>query len=167
MTKRVRLRAAKKLGVKGVSASIWKRGFAYIIDLVVIYFVIWIPFKQYISSSVEINNHNFSGALRSVYTAGFGWDMLFISSILAILTVLYWALLEWKVGQSVGKIAMGLYVVSEDGERGRFVQYLVRNVTKISFLVLLLDCLYFFKTKHQRYFESLSGTRVVEYGGNC
>lgn len=150
---------AKKGEQKIIPAPLWKRLFAYAVDLIVVNFVIFPPFKPYFPVVVE--SASWLEAFKSFYNISFAWNMILISTVLAILTILYWTLLEWKLGQSAGKILIGIHVVAGKN-KANFFQCLIRNATKISPAVLFLDCLYLFKTKNLRYFEKLSGTMVVE-----
>jgi len=72
--------------------------------------------------------------------------------------------MEWKFNQSVGKILLGLVVVSTTKKTLTFGQALTRNVTKLSNILLILDCINIFKDKkkNQRYFEKISKTQVLE-----
>jgi len=156
---KISLEKRVKLKKDLIHAPLWKRVFAYFIDAIIVNLVIFPPFKPYLSITVAESNSIFE-TLRSALSINLSLNMILISTSIAILTVLYWALLEWRLNQSIGKLVMGLYVVAEK-KAPTFTQCLTRNITKISPFVLLLDCLYLFKTKNQRYFEKLSGTNVM------
>lgn len=128
-------------------ASLWKRGLAYLVDVFLIYIIIMIPFKN----NLELIKTEMPS------------DLLAISFLIAILSLFYWAILEYKIQQSVGKMLFRIYVKSRT-KKLSFWQCLVRNLTKMSMFFLFLDCLYLLITRgHQRYFERLSGTEVVGY----
>ena len=71
--------------------------------------------------------------------------------------------MEWRFNQSVGKILLKLTVKNLTKKPVTFTQALVRNLTKLSTIVLLIDCIFIIKSKkNQRYFERLSKTQVTE-----
>ena len=77
------------------------------------------------------------------------------------LTLIYWSLSEYIFYQSPGKFAFNIYVRSKEKEL-KFWQCLIRNVTKISLILLFLDSLkVILKKDYQRYFEKISKTEVV------
>ena len=80
---------------------------------------------------------------------------------MGILTILYWAVLEYKLGQTPGKMLMKIRVRSLNAQL-TFKQCIFRNITKLSFLLLLLDTLYTFKSGNQRFFDTLAQTQVIE-----
>ena len=88
------------------------------------------------------------------------WALL-IGFIVSILTILYWTILEYKIQQTIGKALMNLYVQSRT-KKLSFTQILLRNITKISAPLLILDTIYMFKTKTLRFTEILSNTYVIE-----
>jgi len=80
-----------------------------------------------------------------------------------IIIVLYWSVLEWKIGQSLGKYIMHIYVKTTIRKsKLKYWQCFIRNLSKISSLLLVLDCIFFIWSKNQRFLERLSKTIVVE-----
>lgn len=155
-----------KLKVKLFPAALWKRAFAYVIDVFVINLIIIMPFQKVL----EELGKGFSGKgffeaykiLTQVELQAVLPKLLFIFTIISFLSVLYWAILEYKIGQSVGKILFNVYVKSQT-EKLTFWQCFLRNVTKVSTLPLILDASYMIFTRsYQRYFEKISKTFVVE-----
>ncbi|MDP3917498.1 MAG: RDD family protein [Nanoarchaeota archaeon] len=141
-------------------APLWRRAFAYVIDLIFIMAVVFLPMKNLYGGA-------YSGDFESIYgffsqAGDFSFGFFMYSLIVAVLTILYWALLEYYIGQSVGKIAMGIRVVNLEKIKLKFMQCFTRNISKASTFVLLLDVLYGVVKKDQRrYFEVISNTRVV------
>ena len=66
--------------------------------------------------------------------------IVIMTLVIAVLSLLYWSVLEYKLGQSLGKMLFKLYVVSETGKL-TFAQTLVRNIPKTSSLLLIIDSL--------------------------
>lgn len=155
-----------KLKVSFFPASLWKRAFAYIIDSFVINLIITMPFQKPLAElSKGIADKSFLEAYKALLQTDFQAvlpKLFFMFTITAALSVLYWAILEYKTGQSVGKILFNIHVKSQT-EQLTFWQCFLRNITKISTLPLILDTGYMILTKgYQRYFEKLSRTVVVE-----
>lgn len=133
-------------------AVFWKRGIAFVIDSIVISFIISTPF----ASAITIESNNLLETFQTTLTTEF----FLITLIIAILTLTYWSILEWQFQQSVGKVVLKLKVKSIKKQL-TFKQALTRNITKISTIILLIDCLNILKKKNQRYFEKISNTKVV------
>ena len=140
---------------KALPARFWKRGIAYIIDSLIISFIILSPFAGFLESE--------PGSFFSLMQMTFTWEYLSLSLVIAILTLAYWSFLEYKFNQSIGKIFLRLKVNSNK-RKLTFNQVFLRNVTKLSTILVLLDCLYILKNKkkNQRYFEKMSNTYVTE-----
>ncbi len=145
-------------------APLWKRVFAYFIDLAIINLFVAFPFQGIMQKFVDIETNNFSSLLNFFKGSPETTKVLFFTSlIMSILTVLYWAILEFKIQQSVGKIILKIHVRSTKKGNLRFSQCLVRNITKISLIPIILDSVYMIFTKsHQRYFEKMSNTEVID-----
>jgi len=79
-----------------------------------------------------------------------------------LLLGVYTAIAESSSDQTIGKRWMGMRVVSETGTRISFGQALVRQLPMV-FSVIWVDALFaLFTERHQRAFEMLSRTRVVQ-----
>ncbi len=140
-------------------SPLWKRAFAYIIDILIIQFIIIMPFKPLLSASTNIKTF---AAFKSQLLAQSTGELLIVGIVIAILSILYWAVFEYKFNQSIGKMAFNIFVSSQRKQL-TFVQCFLRNISKISTLVLVADALYILLTRgHQRYLERLSMTEVLE-----
>ena len=147
-------------------ALIWKRIAAFFIDLMIINLVVLLPFRALFRSIIP-KDYSFSEAYRLL---GSSTDYTsFISSVsvvVSILVMLYFLMLEKKMSQSIGKMLMKIYVISDDKVLKTW-QLLVRNIVFIPIfpfvLLWILDPLFMFFTKtNQRLTEILGKTRVVE-----
>lgn len=144
----------------GKSVAVWKRILAYIIDSIVISFIIIGPMTASIENKFEeLSYSKIISQFSSLFDTNF-WLVMFFSLLLVLI---YWTFLEWKFNQSVGKVIMNLSVENVDKKPLIFSQALIRNISKLSTLVLLIDFLYMlFNKGDQRYFEKLSNTHVIE-----
>jgi len=154
----------KKRGMRAFyTAPLWKRVFAYIVDLFIVNLVIVLPFRSYLGRQlISDNNISISDLTILLFNnQNAFYSVLFVLIVISIPTILYWTLLEYFVNQSVGKILFKIKVISSDGDL-KFSQALLRNITKVSILTIALDTLYLLKSGGIRYLEKHSKTRVVE-----
>ncbi len=148
-----------------VDTSFWKRFIAYLVDIIIVDIIVAWPFQKTIDNFTS----GFSSNVFAVYTS-LNSNPDFISSMLpslallflitSLLTIAYWAVLEYKTKQSIGKMLMRITVKS-DYKLLTLNQCIVRNISKISGILLLIDCIGLIGS-HQRFLERLSNTRVVE-----
>jgi uncharacterized RDD family membrane protein YckC len=94
-----------------------------------------------------------------------GWGgFLLTPFIYGIFLVLYSAILEmtWN-GQTVGKKLLGLQVHTTNGSARTFDKEFIRNITKIYWLLLLLDWLLAIisTSKQQKYTDRMANTIVL------
>lgn len=155
-----------KLKMQLFPAPLWKRAFAYVIDVFVVNLIIVLPFQKVLEElGSELVNKSFFETYKVLLQTDLRAllpKLFFIFTIISFLSVLYWAILEHKIGQSVGKILFNIYVRSQT-EKLTFWQCFLRNVTKVSTLPLILDASYMIFTRgYQRYFEKISKTFVAE-----
>jgi len=138
---------------RGEPATFFRRFAAYFLDTIIIGLVITLPFGYAYGSGM--------GSFEALNSAGFSIKTFLLSMFIAGLTVLYWAILEYKLRQSIGKMILGIYVKPLT-KKFTFWQALLRNLTKISSLLLILDCVYMFCMKtNQRFMETLAETEVL------
>ena len=137
-------------------AAFWRRVIAYIIDVMVVSFVVVGPFSNKLVTSVEGESvMELFANVQSTFTT----EAFIIGIVVSLLTLLYWTFLEWKFNQSVGKMLLRIQVFPK---KISFNQAMLRNVTKLSTFILVLDVVYMFVTKgNQRFFEKLSNTMVI------
>ena len=134
-----------------VFVKLWKRVVAYFIDIVILNLVVVYPFKGFFGNFEE-----------DVSLNEFSIEIVMVFLIISAMTVAYWSILEYFLKQSVGKSLLNIYVRSTEKELN-FWQCVLRNLSKVSILVLFIDCLrIIFKKEHQRYLEKLSKTEVFD-----
>jgi len=140
-------------------ASLLKRTFAYLIDVIVVNFVIMWPFKEIIN----IKTDNFSETYNILAsTPGLTYKLFLSFLVIGTLSILYWAVFEYRIKQSIGKMIMNISVKPLSGELS-FRAAVLRNLSKISSLLLAFDVAYMlYKKTNQRYLEELSNTEVIE-----
>ena len=147
-------------------ALIWKRIAAFFIDVIVINLVVLFPFRK-LFQSISPKDYSFSEAYKILSTGtNYSSFITHISFVMSILIILYFLMLEKKMGQTIGKMLMRIYVVSDNNNLKAW-QLLTRNLAFIPIfpfvLLWIIDPLFMFFTKtNQRLTEILSRTRVVE-----
>lgn len=131
---------------------VWRLA-AYIIDAVIVYVVLAVL--------------TFLIALPALFTGGIPlFGVLFggVAFLWGIVFVLYFAAMESSSGASIGKKALGLKVVSKTGANPNLAEAFVRNISKIYWLLLLLDVivgLAISKGYQEKYSDHFMGTKVV------
>ena len=145
--------------MKQAPAKFWKRVVAYIIDSIIISFIITTPFTSALTTKEVTNFTELYAYLQTTFSTTF----LMMSLIIALLTLVYWTILEWKFQQTPGKVFLKLTVISKKKPIS-FKQALVRNITKLSTIILIIDCIGIIrnKTTKQRFFEKITNTQVIE-----
>lgn len=129
-----------------------KRGLAFLIDLAIVDLVITRPLSKLVD---EEFNEIFD--LLNISA-----ELIVLSLLIGFFGVFYWAILEYKIGQTLGAMIFKLRAKSLNGSIS-FSQALLRNATKISIALLLIDSInIIFSEKKQRYFEAFSKTVTVE-----
>ena len=147
-------------------AMIWKRIAAFFIDVMILNIFVLFPFRSLFQKIIP-KEYSFSEALKLLGTsADFSGFLTSLSFTIAVLMIMYFYLLEKKLGQTIGKYIMKIYVVSDNNELKAW-HVLVRNTVFIPvfpfILLWILDPLFMFLTKtNQRLTEILSKTKVVE-----
>lgn len=141
------------------AAALWKRAVAYFIDVLVVNLIIVLPFRKLLEFP--------SGSFSEVYSylssyPEITYSLFFVLLSVSLLMVLYWAVFEYKLSQTIGKMAMNISVKSVSGKMS-FRSAFVRSISKMSSFLLFLDFLYLvYKKSNQRYLEVLSNTEVVD-----
>jgi len=145
-------------------ASIWKRLVAFVIDFAIINLVIFSPFRELIIRILPATDFT---ALQATLSSDPKLTTLLVAVLMiaGLFSLLYFAILEYCCGMTVGKRMMRISVVSDNGMR--FWQCLVRNLYFIPItplpLLWIADPLYLlFSSTNSTLLERLSRTRTVE-----
>ena len=147
-------------------ALLWKRIAAFFIDMVIINLIVLFPFRRLFQSIIP-KDYSFSEAYRLLSTSTDYTSLItLISFVMSVLIIVYFLMMERKMGQTIGKMLMKIYVVGDNNTLKAW-QLLTRNLVFIPIfpfvLLWMLDPLFMFFTKtNQRLSEILSKTRVVE-----
>ena len=84
--------------------------------------------------------------------------------LFGLLFILYFAFTESMWGASFGKRFLKLKVVNKNGATPTFMEAFIRNVSKIFFLLLILDVIVGLATSkgyQEKYTDRMAGTKVV------
>jgi len=156
-----------------MNASLIKRLLAFIGDLLIINLIILEPFRKIIIDSIP--QGDFFEVFKLLSENDIVLGKLYASSIfIGVIALLYFSVMEWKLGQTIGKMLFGIYVVPvseestiKENNKISFLQSIVRNMYLIPlfpfFILIIIDPIYmFFNKTNQRLSEKMSGTFVVE-----
>ncbi len=146
-------------------ASVLRRILAFVIDIIIIDFVIFAPFSALIEKLIPKSDLGLlTAALQSNTEAA---NLLFfIITLLSLFTLFYFALLEYKLGATIGKRIFGLQVVALKGDI-KFWQVIVRTLFIFPMfpfvLFWLIDPLYLaLSNTNMRLLERLSRTKTTQ-----
>lgn len=136
----------------------WRRFLAFIVDGIIVDFVITRPLnKTLLNNELSISSFNEFVEILGSY------EIMMAGFLIGVLGVLYWSILEYKTGKTLGALIFNLKARSEYSRNLSFGQSLIRNITKLSFGLLFLDSLFIlFSDKRQRLFEKISKTVTSE-----
>lgn len=126
---------------------------ALFIDGLIVYVTLLILTAIIILPGLLVGGFAFFGALFGGIS--FFWGIIF---------VLYFAVAESTYGASIGKRIFGLRVISKSGSNPTLGEAFIRNLSKIYWLLLLLDVIVGLATSQgyqQKYSDHLMGTTVV------
>ena len=147
-------------------ALLWKRIAAFFIDLTIINLIVLFPFRR-LFQSIMPKDYSFSEAYNLLSTSlNYTKYISSVSFVMSILVILYFLMMERRMGQTIGKMLMKIYVVSDNNSL-KTGQLVTRNLVFVPIfpfvLLWILDPLFMFFTKtNQRLTEILSRTSVVE-----
>jgi len=145
-------------------AAIWKRAVAFIVDLVILDIVFGFVLKSKIVTVPPTEFMNvisfYENNPQILYTN------TLVMLVYGILILAYFSILEYKIGQTIGKIFMSITVKPDKKTQGYF-SYIVRSMYFIFifpfFLMWAIDPIYLiFNKENRRLTEVLSKTRTVE-----
>lgn len=126
-------------GISTVSRDIkaqeyWvKRLFAYVIGAIVVYAVIGLAVAATVLPTF------LAGVLVPGYSPPISPFGAYFGTVAGLLFVLYFTLGEATYGKTIGKGVMGLRVTTESGGKPTLGASFLRNVSKINWVLLLLD----------------------------
>ena len=145
------------------NASILRRILAFLMDLLIINFIILRPFRNVLLKLMPGGSFNeaYSYLLSNQNSNAV---LFFITLMISLLTMLYFVILQYKLNQTVGMMLFNLYL---EPKEIKFWQALVRNLFIIPifpfFLLWVLDPVHIlFNKEGQRFTEKLSNTKVVQ-----
>ncbi|MFO8016195.1 MAG: RDD family protein [Candidatus Woesearchaeota archaeon] len=152
-------------------ATAWKRVLAFMIDFIIIDLVLFWPFESIIRDLLPVGSG--ISAVESMVSSSpeMMAGLTIISVLLGIIAILYFTAMEYVLGQTPGKMVLGLYVKDLSGGKPKKGiekwQALVRSIIWIPvfpFIILwVLDPVYaLFNQQNQRLFESISRTSTLE-----
>lgn len=135
--------------------SYWiRRVVAFVVDAVIVYVALGIIITLTALPFLVLSGTEVFGALLAGTFSFLGGIML----------VLYFAIIEAYMGASFGKRALGLKVVAAGGRYPNGGEALVRNLSKVYWLLLILDVVVGLATSkdyRQKYSDRVMGTTVL------
>lgn len=147
-----------------VVPSLKKRGFAFLIDVLIFFFLILTPFISlyYEFAGVPVDKVTLDELMNNeaLFTISLIGDFISYS-----IFFFYLVSSEYLLGATIGKRVMSLTVIdSRSKKKPNMIQLMIRNSSKSLFIMLLpFDImLLFFDSEHKRLLDYASHTLVVE-----
>ncbi|HJM79990.1 MAG TPA: RDD family protein [Nitrosopumilus sp.] len=128
----------------------WRdRFFAWIVDFIIISSISTLVFFL----SFQYLNQNFEDFITN--------DGMYVPS--SIMFFLYWIILEYKTGQTLGKKMFNLKIVNIDGKKPNLVSIILSSFGKSFILPIdMIFGLIFTNEKRQRIFNKLGNTIIIK-----
>jgi uncharacterized RDD family membrane protein YckC len=141
-------------------ATIRKRVFAFLIDILLLNIIIITPFRDIFIALVPKEPFTFTLTIESLYA------LQAVTNYILIFAFFYFVLLEFTLGQTVGKLLMNLKVKGIK-KKPTFMQCMLRSLFLFPLfpsIIFTIDIVYmfFFSKTRQRLTENLSKTIIVE-----
>tara|TARA_Y100000310_G_scaffold192182_1_gene192126 strand:- start:764 stop:1261 length:498 start_codon:yes stop_codon:yes gene_type:complete len=158
-----KLKSSKKEGMI-VTAKLWKRLAALVIDFVLINLILFSPFRG-VMEDIMPETTDFQEMLNYIQNnPEVANNINFIAMIMASLAILYFAIMERIFAQTIGKMLMHIKVKSLN-EKLKLWQCFVRSLYLIpyfSLFIIIEPISLLFIKDNRRVLELLSKTRTVE-----
>lgn len=145
---------------KNENVSLIKRFFAFVVDSMILSFVVSMPFEKFINLPT-----NFGDAVLYLESNPHLYlKLILVGLLIASLTILYFSLMEFFTKQTFGKMLFGIYVLDIKGKKDvKFRRYLFSNLSLFSDVLFLFDSIYIlFNKDRQRFLEKLTRLRQVQ-----
>lgn len=109
------------------------------------------------------------GEIQPVVLFGVASNIVLIAVVgliatISLLSLLYFPLLEWRFGQTLGKRVMGIHVVADDGTAVGLGQAIVRRIPFFLEFFWIDAIVALFTERQQRAFDLVARTMVTEVG---
>jgi len=140
-----------------VQAPIFKRLFAFVIDVLIIDLVLLYPFSRVLSK--VFSNKITASSLTELISGQF-----YLLFSITLIFLLYFILFEYRLGQTIGKMLVNLYSVSAEGKMTLW-QAIGRNlflIPVIPFVFLWVIDPLFIVWRSQSLSEFFTKTKTIE-----
>lgn len=144
---------------------VWRRILAFIVDILIIQFIISLSFNNLIKKQLNIEGGFFE--VYNIITSNYEQLVplfTFISVITAILAIIYFTVFEFKLQQTLGKMLFNIKIKTIKGKL-TLQQAIIRNIPKalffinVLFWILVVDVVYML-FKKERLFDIWAKTRI-------
>ncbi len=144
------------------NCSLIKRFLAFVLDLMILDFVVFFPMKKVLSSLIPQNMALSSSSIILGNNPDLFNKILIIMVYLSLVAVIYFSVLEYKFQQTIGKMILKIYIKSNKLSFWKFVLSNLTLIPVFPFIILwVVDPLYLF-FKGQRFMEQISNITLVE-----
>ncbi|AJF60910.1 TPA: RDD family protein [Candidatus Woesearchaeota archaeon] len=154
-----------KKRVMTANAPAWKRTLSFAIDILIIQFVIFMPYSGVVQRVIPTSrdftqNYNYIAANPDAINS-----LIPAFAVMFLLVFAYFVIFELKFGQTPGKMIMRLKLQTEKKERITFLNVAIRNLACFPvfplWLLWIADPAYLFITG-SRLSDRLTKTKIIE-----
>ena len=146
---------------KILQTNLTRRVLAYIIDTAILNLILLAPIIKQMQKIVGDNTSFTSSYQFFINNPQKISAVVILGFMLIILTIAYYSILEFKLRQTIGKMLLGIKVMSKKANF-KYSQTLIRNISKPISILFIFDVIYLLvKKQNQRFFEKISDTVVL------
>ena len=146
---------------KILQTNLTRRVLAYIIDTAILNLILLAPIIKQMQKIVGDNTSFTSSYQFFINNPQKISAVVILGFMLIILTIAYYSILEFKLRQTIGKMLLGIKVMSKKANF-KYSQTLIRNISKPISILFIFDVIYLLvKKQNQRFFEKISDTVVI------
>lgn len=135
----------------GRPAPVWKRAMAFVIDMLVLEFFVFSHFDTLLQN---LTPYTLSSGQFASFTM--------LTTLLGSIVLLYFTLLEFLFGQSLGQMATHLFVTPASLWRIALSNIVFIPVFPFIILWIIEPLMVIFSQQHQRLLHTLLGMQVIE-----
>ncbi|MEK6916456.1 MAG: RDD family protein [Nanoarchaeota archaeon] len=146
-------------------APFWKRALSFIIDILIIQFIIFMPYSGVIQGKLPVTDNFMQNYKYIEANSGVVEGLIPMFVVMFALVFVYFVIFEFKFGQTPGKMIMKLKLQLEKKEKMTVIKAVIRNMAAFPIfpftLLWIIDPLYLLITGN-RLSDNFSKTRMVE-----
>ncbi|MEM4268143.1 MAG: RDD family protein [Candidatus Woesearchaeota archaeon] len=151
---------AKQKSMK-INARVWKRIAAFFADFLLLNFFVFAPFSGVFLTLIGDSYKDYT----FVSSTDIGGNLFLLALVVSLPIILYFVLMQYMIGQTVGMLLFNLRLVDSKGKEPGLLRCFGRNILFLPIFPLVLLWLadpLFLVFKGTRLSDYITGTSVIE-----